>query len=148
VHSLFEARWVKEIGPIKEEVSGAETKKEVSGAETKKEVSEADAKTESVGKLDTAVAIATTPADVQLKKTFGEIIAGQLDKHRNAITNSEATYKGELGQAVGNFARLSLKFNVITKHLEEHLEEFGRELQSCVDFLTHAQARAPKSAGS
>jgi hypothetical protein len=149
--SPFENEYKREMGrTIKKEKSGRrkQARNRVSSAVKNGEVSGPE--TESA-KLDTTE---TTPADVN---KFGEPVAGHLNKHRKAITNSEATYKGELGQAVGNeevlrqFARLSLKHQKITKQLKRSgadLEELGRELQSCVDSLTPAQANAPESAGS
>jgi hypothetical protein len=146
VHSLFEAQWTKVFGPIKKE--------------------KVDAKTESA-KLDAAleqVAIATTPADIELK-IFREPVAGHFSEHGKAIANSEATYKGEVGytarKEVGllrQFALLSQKFNELVEHnaqVTEQLkrngasfEEFGREFQSRVDSLISAQASTPKFTGS
>ena len=146
LHSLFEAQWTKVFGPIKKE--------------------KVDAKTESA-KLDAALeqaAIATTPADVELK-IFREPVAGHFNEHGKAIANSEATYNGEVGytarKEVGllrQFAILSQKFNELVEHnaqVTEQLkrsgasfEEFGREFQSRVDSLIPAQASTPKFTGS
>lgn len=148
---LFDKEYEKETGQCMGE-RGLEAKNGVDEAVKNGEVSGPETE---LAKLDTAFKRAeTTPADVN---KFGEPVAGHLNKHRKAIINSKATYKGKLGQAVGNeevlrhFARLSQKHKEITEQLKRSgadLEEFGRELQSCVDSLTPAQASAPESAGS
>jgi hypothetical protein len=156
--SLFEAEYEREMGrPIKKEKRAR--RKRAGVIKAVEEVSGPDTE---LAKLDKAFKRAeTTPADVN---SFGAPVAGYPHKHRKAIA-SDATFEGKPGQAAGKevellarLAEFSERYNTLLEHNAkiteqlkrsgESFEELGRQLQSCVDSLTPAQASAPESAGS